>query len=111
MRPHALHRDCHFLRIVLGKERTLQAMTIETFQQLHFLGGRAWRALHQLGVGQLQARALRGFASARSSWVATPRIALVEGSVYPTARIVSCIAGARRSAGGSPFTLVLTETS
>ena len=59
MRAHALHRDRHFRRIVLGEERTLQAMTIETSQQCHFLRGRARRALHPLAVGHLQGENVR----------------------------------------------------
>src|SRR5258708_38062247 len=59
MRRHALHRNRHFRRIVLGKERALQAVTIETAQQGHFLPGRTGRALHPLAVGHLKGENVR----------------------------------------------------
>ena len=59
MRAHALHRERHFRRIVLGKDRTLQAMTIETPQHGHFLRRGARRALHPLAVRHLQGENVR----------------------------------------------------
>jgi hypothetical protein len=59
MRGHALQRERHFRRIVLGKERTLQAMTIVTPQHGHFLPGRARRALHPLAVRHLKGENVR----------------------------------------------------
>ena len=60
MRGHALQRECQFRRIFGGKDRTLQAMTIETPQDRHFLRGRARRTLHPLAVGHLQGEKVRG---------------------------------------------------
>src|SRR6202521_1535987 len=59
MRAHALHRERHFRRILLGEERTLQAVTIETPQQGHLLPGRTRRALHPLTVGHLKCENVR----------------------------------------------------
>ncbi len=59
MRRHALHDDRHFRCIFLGKDRTLQAVTIETSQQCHFLLVRARRALKPLAVGHLQGENIR----------------------------------------------------
>src|SRR5215831_4282759 len=59
MRGHALHRERHLRRIFLGKERTLQAVAIETPQHGHLLSGRAWRALNPLAVRHLKGENVR----------------------------------------------------
>src|SRR5258708_29347237 len=59
MRGHALHGERHYRRFFLGKERTLQAVTIETPQHGHLLSGRAWRALNPLAVRHLKGENVR----------------------------------------------------
>jgi hypothetical protein len=100
MRAHTLHRERHFRRILLGKERTLQAVAIETPQQGHFLPGCTRRTLHPLTVGHLKCQNVR-------RGLREPEVEL-----RGAARLYRCRCRLECVSGGTycPCALVLTET-